>query len=80
MGGLFVMENNVHILIRRAYFDANDKRNLFGGILFFLQELENCSIMKEIRFIISGSIKCVCLRAGGKVGTDCFCINRVTSG
>ena len=22
----------------------------------------------------------VCLRAGGKAGTDCFCINRVTSG
>ena len=47
MGGLFVMENNVHILIRRAYFDANDKRNSLRGSFFFFQELENCSIMKK---------------------------------
>ena len=47
MGVLFVMENNVHILIRRAYFDANDKRNSLRGSSFFLQELENCSIMKK---------------------------------
>jgi len=51
VGGLFVMENNVHILIRRAYFDANDKRNSLRGSSFFLQELENCSIVKEISLL-----------------------------
>lgn len=51
MGGLFVMENNVHILIRRAYFDANDKRNSLRGSSFFLQELENCSIIKKISLL-----------------------------